>query len=406
MGLFGRKRVTEESIARVVTVGCLELVERSLPDRIAKLRDSRAAGLVDLAGSLQLPGSALKVGIVVLGLENRALQNLFEAQQAARLRRLVSSAARQACLKIGSTLDPEAILNAVDDSFRLAIERRLNIAESIGEVLAKELDLKLMTLGNLTSSNSLLCGPVEHMTLGIMCVDLAPGAWKKATREFKITPGPERPETQQPVRYSDEPAALQRKVVEVLLPLWIAGSPPSTRSALLTLLAEDRDELPEASGEFGFSPTNPVLANGPQGEIVYLERLLAPSGARILYHRLGVAKVSPIDGLSVDAYEVFAVDGSRRDLLFFLMHSARRSRVAPRGYSLRSWDEMSDSDRLVSKIGAHGVNDRVEPFPSNLPQAVFDKLRRLEVPLSSAHAIRQSLEAVVSGLVPGRSTLS
>ena len=37
---------------------------------------------------------------------------------------------------------------------------------------------------------------------------------------------------------------------------------------------EKMDQLPNALGEFGRSPGNPILVNGPLGEITYLSKLL------------------------------------------------------------------------------------------------------------------------------------
>src|SRR3546814_6579765 len=62
-------------------------------------------------------------------------------------------------------------------------------------------------------------------------------------------------------------------------------------------------DLPNGSGPFGFTETNPIPVNGPIGQLAYLSRLETQSGQRILFHRLAA-----ID--KVDVFEAVTFDGS------------------------------------------------------------------------------------------------
>src|SRR3546814_13912845 len=78
-------------------------------------------------------------------------------------------------------------------------------------------------------------------------------------------------------------------------------------------------DLPNGSGPFGFTETNPIPVNGPIGQLAYLSRLETQSGQRILFHRLGA-----ID--KVDVFEAVTFDGSGWFIFFVdLYHPRRRS---------------------------------------------------------------------------------
>ena len=47
------------------------------------------------------------------------------------------------------------------------------------------------------------------------------------------------------------------------------------------------DEWPDATGEFGRTPTNPILTNRSWGQVSYLSRLIRDDGQRMVFHRAG-----------------------------------------------------------------------------------------------------------------------
>ena len=71
------------------------------------------------------------------------------------------------------------------------------------------------------------------------------------------------------------------------------------------------DQLPNARGEFGRTPSNPIPTNGPAGEVLYLSRLRTRNGNPIMFHR--VRAEEGISGI-VDVYEVLSLDGAIREI--------------------------------------------------------------------------------------------
>ena len=122
------------------------------------------------------------------------------------------------------------------------------------------------------------------------------------------------------------------------------------------------DELPEATGEFGRSVTNPIPVNGPTGEITYLSKLVTPSGVGLFAHRLG-----SID--RIDVYETVSTDEKVWDILFFSYYHPRKSRKVPIGY------QFADVHKRPPLITS--TNFRVEDFPFSMRAAIRECSRRV-----------------------------
>ena len=122
------------------------------------------------------------------------------------------------------------------------------------------------------------------------------------------------------------------------------------------------DEIPEATGEFGRDPRNPIPVNGPMGEIIYLSNLRTVTLQPIMFHRLGSAG-------HVDVYETVSVDGAMWDVLFFDLYHPRKSQRAPTGYQIIAGAECN---RLLS-----GAHEFVASFPDQLPSAIANTTGRL-----------------------------
>lgn len=120
-------------------------------------------------------------------------------------------------------------------------------------------------------------------------------------------------------------------------------------------MGKDCDELPDASGEFGRTITNPIPVNGPIGEAIYLSSLVTLDGQPILFHRLG-------SHADIDIYETLSADGKQWDVLFFSFYHPRKSHKSPQGYKI-------SKDRLAN---LNGTNRRIADFPKGLKRAVFD----------------------------------
>jgi len=154
-------------------------------------------------------------------------------------------------------------------------------------------------------------------------------------------------------------------------------------------LLPECDQLPTASGPFGTCLTNPIPVNGQQGEIIYLNCLLAPSGCRFFFHRLGSQIARPYP-YPLDAYELLALDGSHRVKLFFAMYHPRRSQLVPDGLHRTPWKRMNKVERSAAYLTVFGTNGRVHDFPWGLPEVV-----------RSAVASRKLDPAVIELLVQG-----
>lgn len=139
------------------------------------------------------------------------------------------------------------------------------------------------------------------------------------------------------------------------------------------------DALPGASGEFGLSPTNPIPVNGPTGEVLYLSRLRTDPGLKalwsvaqpVMFHRLR-SEDGPTG--AVDAYEVLSLDRRVRQTLYLSLYHPRKSRHAPRGFTLA---RKFDNDNIT-----YGVNHFVTGFPAKLDAHIRNwHMEKLGIPL-------------------------
>lgn len=139
------------------------------------------------------------------------------------------------------------------------------------------------------------------------------------------------------------------------------------------------DKIPGGRGEFGRSFSNPVPANGPIGQAIYLSSLRC-NGQSVLFHRLGSLK-------EVDVFEIVSLDGRYWDLLYLSFYFPIRSRKSPSGYNL------DESAPLAGRF--FGTTIRVEPFPQALYGAVRTfTLKTIGMPLPN-RIIREALESTL-----------
>lgn len=115
------------------------------------------------------------------------------------------------------------------------------------------------------------------------------------------------------------------------------------------------DELPNAQGEFGRTPTNPILVNETWGEITYLSRLLTADNQRMIFHRAG-----SVAG-AIDAFELVSVDGKFFDVLYVDMYHRHCSKKAPTGYSL-----------LEIVDGITGTSENNPAFPARVEDTLIE----------------------------------
>ncbi len=95
----------------------------------------------------------------------------------------------------------------------------------------------------------------------------------------------------------------------------------------------DADEFPNASGEFGLYPGNPIPCKTIFGSTSYLSRLRAPDGSKVSYSRLGSKKTN-VSPLPIDVYEISHADESKMGAIYISPYQKRVSGRAPRGFIL------------------------------------------------------------------------
>ncbi len=138
-----------------------------------------------------------------------------------------------------------------------------------------------------------------------------------------------------------------------------AKNPRAIRAKILG--GPDVDQLPDASGEFGRDPGNPIPVNGAFGELMYLSLLRSTdTGERLTFHKRG-----SMEGPHgpVDIYETVTLDGKKWDALLLSPYHPRRSRQAPDGYRL------ADPKPPLFLFGA---DRRVARFPDGMTKAMME----------------------------------
>lgn len=135
---------------------------------------------------------------------------------------------------------------------------------------------------------------------------------------------------------------------------------PHTSEKFLPSFAKERlamgdvDEWPDAQGEFGRTPSNPILVNRTWGEITYLSRLTTADNHRMIFHRIG-----SVVG-AIDAFELVSVNGKFYDVLYVDMYHNNCSKKAPVGYTLL---EFAD--------GITGLSENNPVFPAQMEEHIF-----------------------------------
>lgn len=117
----------------------------------------------------------------------------------------------------------------------------------------------------------------------------------------------------------------------------------------------DVDTWPDAQGEFGRTPTNPILVNKTWGEITYLSRLVTADNQRMIFHRAG-----SVAG-AIDAFELVSVDGKFFDVLYVDMYHRHCSKKAPTGYSLLEFVD-----------GITGTSENNPAFPARVEDTLIE----------------------------------
>ena len=101
----------------------------------------------------------------------------------------------------------------------------------------------------------------------------------------------------------------------------------------------DADILPNASGEFGYTPDNPVPTTDILATEKYLNCLRNSDGQPLKFRRIG-SFASKATDFPVDGYRVNpAQDGEQPIVLYFSPYHLRCSRLAPRGFKFAKTEQ-------------------------------------------------------------------
>lgn len=140
------------------------------------------------------------------------------------------------------------------------------------------------------------------------------------------------------------------------------------------------NQLPNAYGEFGREPTNPIPVNGSYGEVTYLSRLrVKDSGSIVVFHRAGSYGANKVCAHPVDGFEIVSLDGTFKDKLFFDMYHDGQSSKIPDGYT------------MIEKLdGLTGVPNRLNGFPDG----IYDTVARYSEKVFGASLALPELRAV------------
>lgn len=104
----------------------------------------------------------------------------------------------------------------------------------------------------------------------------------------------------------------------------------------MSVMCEDgvaADELPNAEGEFGMTPSNPIPCKTVFGSTAYLGRLRTLDGTKVGYERVG-STTSSLSPHPVDEYEISHPNGERLATLYISPYHKRISGKAPQGFQL------------------------------------------------------------------------
>ena len=105
--------------------------------------------------------------------------------------------------------------------------------------------------------------------------------------------------------------------------------------AMNSLAAEgcDTDEIPGATGEFGWDNSNPIPTHTTFGSTSYLARLRTPDGEHVSNDRIG-SFGSPAAEMPVDGYELRDAGGNVLGVIYISPYHQRNSEKSPTGLVL------------------------------------------------------------------------
>lgn len=121
---------------------------------------------------------------------------------------------------------------------------------------------------------------------------------------------------------------------------WISEFAPDISGLMLYLINKNPQAcftniIPEGTGKYGYSPTNPIPTFGMGGNLTYLDSLTPNVEMRPIFKKKGCIMVDNIN-MPVDEYEVYTPHGQFVTNLYLSPYHYRTSRLAPEGFYLQN----------------------------------------------------------------------
>lgn len=133
----------------------------------------------------------------------------------------------------------------------------------------------------------------------------------------------------------------------------------------------DADELPNGTGEYGLTATNPIPCRTIFGSTAYLGRLRATDGTKVSYERIGSIQcdVSP---QPIDMYEISHWTGKKLATLYFSPYQKRISGKVPHGFILADNSFAHVSPERIRHESIREIFESIFPVVSESQDSMLD----------------------------------
>jgi hypothetical protein len=133
----------------------------------------------------------------------------------------------------------------------------------------------------------------------------------------------------------------------------------------------DADEMPNGTGEYGLTATNPIPCRTVFGSTSYLGRLRAADGSKVNYERIGSTQ-SEVSPQPIDMYEISHQTGKKLATLYISPYQKRISGKAPRGLILAENSFAQVSPERIRHESIMGIFESIFPISSESRDSMLD----------------------------------
>jgi hypothetical protein len=133
----------------------------------------------------------------------------------------------------------------------------------------------------------------------------------------------------------------------------------------------DADEMPNGTGEYGLTATNPIPCRTVFGSTSYLGRLRAADGTKVNYERIGSTQ-SETSPQPIDMYEISHRTGKKLATLYISPYQKRISGKAPRGLILAENSFAQVSPERIRRESIRGIYEGIFPVVSESRDSMLE----------------------------------